>query len=241
MSHTGQIYVVYGPQGCGKTRYSKLLSKHYHAPVIIDGATLSGYHYNQAVQATKVGSNVLLLTNVEMTKEIVGRLIDRYPSIGRIEQFSLAMGEAIHLLTEESADRLDELWQHEETGALEMAATLETLADNIHAQNVKVGWWDELEGLSPRFRKMLFAEKMALVHSEVTEALEGLRKDQMDDKLPWRTMAEVEISDAIIRLLDLAKGMGLEVGAPLIEKLAFNSQRADHKRENREAPGGKAF
>lgn len=97
------------------------------------------------------------------------------------------------------------------------------------------GWWD---GVDPT-DKVLIASKLALVHSEISEALEGVRKDTMDDHLPDRPTVEVELADAIIRIFDLAGAMGLDVSGAIIEKLAYNQQRADHKRENRAAAGGK--
>lgn len=74
------------------------------------------------------------------------------------------------------------------------------LARRIHDQNVKVGWWDQwLDDKMDRHRTA-----MMLVISELAEAMEGDRKDLMDDHLPHRKMFEVELADAVIRLLDLA-------------------------------------
>lgn len=99
------------------------------------------------------------------------------------------------------------------------------------------GWWDDL--LPPQ--RGTVAEKLLLVHSEVSEACEGYRKDQMDDHLPHRKMVEVELADALIRICDLAGAMGLDLGGAVAEKLAYNATRADHKPENRALDGGKKF
>ena len=82
---------------------------------------------------------------------------------------------------------------------------------------------------------------MALIHSEISEALEGGRKGKMDDHLPHRYAVEVELADALIRIFDTAGAMKLDLAGAVIEKLAYNQQRADHKPENRFAEGGKAF
>lgn len=82
---------------------------------------------------------------------------------------------------------------------------------------------------------------IALIHSEVSEALEGIRKDLNDDHLPARKMVEVELADAIIRIMDYAGSRGLDVGGAIVEKLIYNQQRQDHKRENRNQDGGKKF
>lgn len=84
-------------------------------------------------------------------------------------------------------------------------------------------------------------ELLCLVHSEVSEAMEGHRKLLMDDKLPHRTMLEVELADAVIRIFDMSGGLGLDVAGAIAEKLAYNATRADHKLANRRDIGGKKF
>lgn len=110
-----------------------------------------------------------------------------------------------------------------------------------HLLAAKSGWWDAEHAADPSAYKWALATKLALVHSEVSEALEGLRKDKMDDHLPHRKSVEVELADAVIRIFDLAGAMNLDLAGAMIEKLAYNQQRADHKKEAREAEGGKAF
>lgn len=69
------------------------------------------------------------------------------------------------------------------------------------------------------------ASKIALMHSELSEALEGIRGDLMDDKLPHRKMVEVELADTIIRIMNYASHTGLDVAGAIIEKAAYNSTR----------------
>jgi hypothetical protein len=127
-----------------------------------------------------------------------------------------------------------------------LGQSLNRLRDIIHQRNLDAGWWTDLHtGADLRHTtpgpKRNVPEMLALVHSEVSEALEGYRKGLQDDKLPHRPMAEVEIADTIIRLMDLAGGLGYDIGGALVEKLEYNASRADHKPENRRQPGGKSI
>lgn len=85
------------------------------------------------------------------------------------------------------------------------------------------------------------AEMLCLIHSEISEAMEGERKGLMDDHLPNRPMAEVELADAVIRIGDYCGRWGYDLGGAIVEKLAYNATRADHKPENRAQEGGKKF
>lgn len=84
-------------------------------------------------------------------------------------------------------------------------------------------------------------ERFALIHSEVSEAFEGVRKNSMDSHLPHRKAVEVELADALIRIFDYAGDNGLDLGGALIEKLEYNRSRADHTNAARLAEGGKKF
>lgn len=104
------------------------------------------------------------------------------------------------------------------------------------------GWWTDMAtGERRTLDQVNVPEKLMLIVSEVAEAMEGHRRNRMDDKLPDRPMLEVELADTLIRVFDLAGFLQLDMAGAVIEKLAFNQQRADHKIENRLAVGGKKF
>jgi NTP pyrophosphatase (non-canonical NTP hydrolase) len=63
----------------------------------------------------------------------------------------------------------------------------------------------------------------------------------MDDKLPHRPAIEVELADALIRICDLAGALNVDLPGAVVEKMAYNRDRPDHKAENRAAAGGKAY
>ena len=115
------------------------------------------------------------------------------------------------------------------------------IAQRICHDAAKHWWVNPVTGVDIRDNPYAFSNKLMLVVSELSEAMEGDRKDCMDDKLPHRKMREVELADALIRILDLAGGYNMDLGGAVVEKLAFNAQRADHKVENRMAEGGKSY
>lgn len=78
--------------------------------------------------------------------------------------------------------------------------TINQLAVEIFEQNRAVGWWDDLDRCP--------FQTLQLVNTEIAEATEGDRKGLMDDHLPHRKMAEVELADTMIRALDFAGRYG---------------------------------
>jgi NTP pyrophosphatase (non-canonical NTP hydrolase) len=111
------------------------------------------------------------------------------------------------------------------------------LADQVHRANKK--WWEDVRTGEPIVRNR--PEMMMLIVSEIAEAMEGYRKNLPDDKLPHRSMEEVEMADALIRILDYCAGHGLDLGGAYVEKMQYNATRLDHTREHRMTENGKKF
>lgn len=145
-------------------------------------------------------------------------------------ELAVSSGEAIHI---------------SEAGSL--------LQKVCHGLSKRAGWWqacgidltkliNEPQGdWEKLLASALVAQKICLSHSELSEGMEGHRKNRMDDKLPHRKMLEVELADAVIRIFDLAGALNYDLGGAIAEKLEFNQQRPDHKPENRAKEGGKAY
>lgn len=131
-------------------------------------------------------------------------------------------------------------WEAEKSmiEAEQMESAINFLVATVHRANAK--WWvDPLTGL-PKERNI--GEALMLCVSELSEALEGDRKDLMDDKLPEYEMFSVEVIDCLIRLFDLLGGLHIEKAGEIFKKkMAYNAHRVDHKLENRILPGGKKY
>lgn len=105
-------------------------------------------------------------------------------------------------------------------------AAFNNMASDVHENAINHGWWEEDRNSG---------EMIALMHSELSECLEGLRAgNPPSDKIPEFTCAEEELADCIIRIMDTAKKRGWNIAAAIEAKHAYNINRP-YKH------GGKAF
>ena len=107
-----------------------------------------------------------------------------------------------------------------------------------HRTANNAGWYRDPATGEPVKRN--FGEVVALMHSELSEALETHRKNLMDDKLPHRHGIECEFADCLIRIFDTAAAHGIDLAGAVIEKNRYNMVRDDHKLAAR-AAGGKRY
>ena len=89
------------------------------------------------------------------------------------------------------------------------------LSNVITAWNVHQGFWQSSNT----------GEKIALMHSELSEALEADRKKLKSDHIPEFSGIEEELADCLLRIFDFAGYHGLKLPEALIAKLLFNLSR----------------
>lgn len=95
---------------------------------------------------------------------------------------------------------------------------LDDLAKEVHQINVEKGFWEDRENKN-------FGEMVALMHSELSEALEAHRKDLKDDKLTHRKGIDVELADCLIRIMDYCGAYDVPIGDIVREKINYNKSR----------------
>ncbi len=102
--------------------------------------------------------------------------------------------------------------------AAEFVSAFNRVSSLVHETAKEKGWWDCERNLG---------EMIALMHSELSEALEAARHgNPQDDKIPQFSALEAELADCIIRIMDLSAAKNLHVEEAIVAKMQFNNGRA---------------
>ncbi len=100
----------------------------------------------------------------------------------------------------------------------EFVLAIATLQMDVHLNAVNKGWWDGEEHNK--------AEKLCLMHGELSEAMEALRDgNPPDSHLPEFSSEVVELADTVIRILDYAGHYHLPLAEAIYAKHAYNKNR----------------
>jgi hypothetical protein len=108
------------------------------------------------------------------------------------------------------------------------AEAFNRIQTRAHTHALSHGFWEGPENNA-------VGTKIALMHSELSEALEAQRiGDPPDKNCPEFSGTEVELADTIVRIMDFAGRHGLRVAEALLAKIEYNATRPHMH-------GGKAF
>ena len=91
------------------------------------------------------------------------------------------------------------------------------IAKQIYKNAVEHGFWKG---------EVNDGERMALIHAEISEALEALRDgNPSSNKIMEFINLEEELADAVIRIMDYAFGKDLDIAGAILAKLEYNKSR----------------
>ena len=91
------------------------------------------------------------------------------------------------------------------------------IAKQIYKNAVEHGFWKG---------EVNDGERMALIHAEISEALEALRDgNPSSNKIMEFTNLEEELADAVIRIMDYAFGKDLDIAGAILAKIEYNQSR----------------
>ena len=91
------------------------------------------------------------------------------------------------------------------------------ISKKVYMNAVNHGFWQE----EPND-----GERMALIHAEISEALEALRNgNPSSNKIMEYSSLEEELADTVIRIMDYAFGNDLDIAGAIIAKIEYNKSR----------------
>jgi NTP pyrophosphatase (non-canonical NTP hydrolase) len=131
------------------------------------------------------------------------------------EEVHIFPHDTIHKPTLGDSERVNE--EHVYLDPTGFATTFNGFAEHVHANAVHKGFWEEERN---------FGEMIALMHSELSEALEAERDgNPASQKIPHFSHIEEEFADTIIRILDTCRRRGYNISGAILAKFEYNAKR----------------
>ena len=96
------------------------------------------------------------------------------------------------------------------------------LINKAHRNAVEHGFWDHYDNINGdmvEIKKAFVSQFLMLIVCEVSEAVEGLRKNDEEN-------FKEELADIAIRLADLCGGLDIDLEAEIIKKMDKNKLRS---------------
>jgi len=118
-----------------------------------------------------------------------------------------------------------------------VALAIEELCTSAFGNSVDHGFWEDylrishlisdngLGGDAIKYELDIKLSKIDLMHSELGEMTEGVRKPRPDEHCPDFTSEEIELADCLIRAFDYAGAFGLRLGQAIEAKMEYNKSR----------------
>ena len=135
-----------------------------------------------------------------------------------LKKMSREIDRVAHLTVAERAKFMEAAKAMDDSDAMVLREALHTIGKRIYSNAVAKGWRSE-----PRE----IGTDLALIHSEISEVCEALRTngDTPDEHCPEFKSVEIELADAVIRILDVCQHYRWNIGAAIIAKMKFNETR----------------
>ena len=184
----------------------------------LDGNPAASFYEEMARMQRKIGL-------LKKSNDMISRAMQKLALENREKDEKLARDTELF-----NADRAERERLKEKLRAAEIKAaagseegSFQHLQRESYEIAVEKGWWDDVE----RGDKTVIPEKLALTHSEISEALEEYRNDtQFQYEVEGKPEGlAIELADTVIRIFDLCGHLEIDLLQAVLRKQAYNRTR----------------